>query len=54
MSIIQKTLETLYKGIGGQYYYGDNAWKYLNTITEINLEQILQELAIEVEHGQVN
>lgn len=24
---IQQTLETLYKGVGGAYYYGDKAWE---------------------------
>lgn len=51
---IQKTLETLYHGIGGEYYYGDNAWKYVKTQTGIDLEQILEELAIEVENGHNN
>lgn len=51
---IQKTLETLYKGIGGEYYYGDDAWNYVKNKTGIDLEQILEELAIEVENGQTN
>jgi len=51
---IQKTLETLYKGIGGEYYYGDQAWEYVKKNTGIDLEQILEELAIEVENGNVN
>ena len=51
---IQRTLETLYHGIGGEYYYGDSAWEYVKSQTGINLEQILEELAIEVENGQIN
>lgn len=51
---IQKTLETLYKGIGGEYYYGDEAWNYVKNKTGIDLEQILEELALEVENGQAN
>lgn len=51
---IQRTLETLYHGIGGEYYYGDRAWQYIKEQTGINLEQILQELAIEVENEQIN
>ncbi|NMA50971.1 MAG: ApaLI family restriction endonuclease [Mollicutes bacterium] len=51
---IQKTLETLYHGIGGEYYYGDSAWEYVKTQTAIDLEQILEELAIEVENGYIN
>ena len=51
---IQKTLETLYHGIGGEYYYGEKAWEYIKTQTNIDLKQILEELAIEVENGQIN
>lgn len=42
---IQQTLETLYKGIGGQYYYGDSAWAHLKYKTGIDLLAILQEIA---------
>lgn len=42
---IQETLETLYRGIGGQYYYGDAAWKYVNELTDIDLLEILEEIA---------
>ena len=42
---IQETLETLYKGIGGQYYYGDAAWEYIKEITDIDLLDILQKIA---------
>lgn len=42
---IQETLETLYNGIGGRYYYGDNAWKYIKDYTEINLLEILETIA---------
>lgn len=51
---IQKTLETLYHGIGGEYYFGDSAWEYVKTQTGIDLQQILEELAIEVENGHTN
>ncbi|MDZ4783725.1 MAG: ApaLI family restriction endonuclease [Planctomycetia bacterium] len=44
---IQQTLETLYKGLGGQYYYGDAAWKYVQKRTGINLFEILTTLAQE-------
>ena len=30
---IQETLKTLYLGVGGQYYYGDSAWKYIENFT---------------------
>lgn len=44
---IQETLETLYEGIGGEYYYGDAAWKYIQKKTGISLKKILEEIAIE-------
>ncbi len=45
---IQGTLETLYKGIGGEYYFGDSAWNYIKEFTGVDLLVILQELANEV------
>lgn len=42
---IQETLETLYEGIGGKYFYGDSAWKYIEDYTGINLLEILLEIA---------
>ena len=42
---IQETLETLYKGIGGKYYYGDSAWQYIKDFTDINLLEILEVIA---------
>ncbi len=44
---IQETLETLYTGIAGQYYYGDFAWDYVYERTGINLKAILEKLATE-------
>ena len=44
---IQGTLETLYNGIGGQYYYGDAAWEYVERRTGITLKAILEKLAEE-------
>jgi len=44
---IQNTLETLYKGIGGEYYYGESAWAYVTNRTGIDLKQILEEIAKE-------
>lgn len=46
---IQQTLETLYKGIGGEYYYGDAAWNYIFEETGINLLEILERIADERE-----
>lgn len=42
---IQETLETLYNGIGGQYYYGDSAWQYIKDYTGIDLLEILEKIA---------
>jgi hypothetical protein len=44
---IQNTLETLYKGIGGEYYYGDSAWEYVRERTGIDLKAILEHIANE-------
>jgi hypothetical protein len=44
---IQSTLETLYKGIGGQYYYGDSAWEYVKERTGIDLKDILEKIVKE-------
>lgn len=43
---IQETLETLYNGIGGKYYYGDTAWKYIKDFTGIDLLEILEIIAM--------
>ena len=42
---IQQTLETLYKGVDGEYYYGDSAWKYIEKYTGINLLNVLEDIA---------
>lgn len=42
---IQETLETLYNGIGGKYYYGDGAWEYIKEYTGIDLLEILENIA---------
>lgn len=44
---IQQTLETVYKGVNGQYYYGDSAWVYVQEKTGINLKEMLEKIAIE-------
>jgi len=44
---IQSTLETLYRGIGGEYYYGDSAWEYVKNRTGIDLKSILEKIAAE-------
>jgi len=44
---IQETLQTLYQGIGGEYYHGEAAWEYLRSRTKIDLKAILEEIADE-------
>jgi hypothetical protein len=44
---IQKTLETLYHGISGHYYYGDSAWAYVLEKTGVDLKKILEKIASE-------
>lgn len=44
---IQQTLETLYQGIGGEYHYGDEAWQYVRSHTNIDLLGILERIAKE-------
>ncbi|OLN23150.1 restriction endonuclease [Domibacillus antri] len=44
---IQKTLETLYKGADGQYYYGDAAWAFIYDQTGVDLKSILERIAKE-------
>lgn len=46
---IQDTLETLYHGIGGKYYAGDDAWRYIHDYTDVNLKEILERIATENE-----
>ena len=46
---IQETLETLYLGVGGQYYCGDRAWQYVKDFTGIDLLSILEVIAKERE-----
>ena len=42
---IQKTLETLYIGIGGEYYFGDVALEFIKNKTGTDLRVILEEIA---------
>ena len=44
---IQQTLESLYKDIGGEYYYGDAAFKYVENCTGVDLLNILNRIADE-------
>ena len=41
---IQETLKTIYLGIEGEYYQGDEAWSYVKKETDVDLFNILQEI----------
>jgi len=42
---IQQTLETVYTGVGGKYFYGDSAWQYIKDSTSIDLLSVLDQIA---------
>ena len=44
---IQETLKTLYKGVEGEYYAGDDAWNFLLKYSGVDLKSILTEIANE-------
>lgn len=44
---VQQTLETLYEGIGGYYYFGDTAWEYVKARTGFDLKSELESIARE-------
>ena len=44
---IQQTLQTLYEGLDGKYYFGDMAWSFVKERTGVDLLAILQKLAQE-------
>ncbi|HTB99992.1 MAG TPA: ApaLI family restriction endonuclease [Ferruginibacter sp.] len=44
---IQQTLKTLYSGVDGEYYGGDEAWDFLQKYTGVDLKAILTEIANE-------
>ncbi len=44
---IQETLKTLYAGVEGEYYGGDEAWVFLQKYTGVDLKAILTEIADE-------
>ena len=52
---IQETLKTLYNGVGGEYYVGDDAWNYVQNSTGVNLKAILTTIAAKnVEQAEKN
>jgi hypothetical protein len=49
---IQETLQTLYSGIGGKYFHGDDAWNYVKKKTKVDLFGILESIADSVDKGK--
>ena len=47
---IQNALETIYKGAGGEYHWGDDAWAYVQQRTNVDLKDILETIAEENAH----
>ena len=42
---IQETLKTMYKGIDGEYHFGENAWNFVKNKTNVDLLEILKDIA---------
>jgi hypothetical protein len=42
---IQQTLQTIYSGVGGEYYFGESAWKIIEERTGVDLLNILVKIA---------
>ena len=47
LDIIQETLKTLYAGVEGEYYAGDDAWEFLLDYCGVDLKAILTDIANE-------
>ena len=41
----QETLKTLYRGVNGEYYAGEEAWDFVQKYTSVGLKQILLNIA---------
>jgi len=47
----QQAIETIYIGVGGKYFYGDGAWKHIESKTGVNLLSLLEQIAIKNTKG---
>lgn len=48
---IQEIVKTVYIGIDGEYYSGDEAWSYLTKVSGYDLKAILEEIATSRDNG---
>jgi len=51
---IQETLKTLYAGLNGEYYAGDDSWDFVRKYTGIELKSILENLANKKSKAEYN
>lgn len=51
---VQETLKTLYAGVSGEYYAGEEAWDFIKNYTGIDLKSILSEIANENDKAKNN
>jgi hypothetical protein len=51
---VQEALKTLYAGVGGEYYGGEDAWSFLKKYSGVDLKGILNEIANERTPGNGN
>ena len=42
---IQQTLQTMYSGVDGKYYFGENVWEIIKNRTGVDLLHILEKIA---------
>lgn len=50
---VQQTLETLYRGVSGHYFFGDAAWEYVQKETGVDLRGILERIASEQQRADI-
>lgn len=41
---IQETLKTVYAGVGGEYFFGDEAWEFIKNETGVDLKGVLEQI----------
>ena len=43
----QGVIETIYRGLDGQYYSGNDAWRFIKDYSDVDLKEILEHIAEE-------